>query len=75
MKAAIESGNVEDIKAKSEELTKPLYELSTKMYEQAQAAQQTAGDAQGAQGAQGGAQQNDDVVDAEYKEVKDDKKD
>lgn len=75
LKAAIESGNVEDIKAKSEELTKPLYELSTKMYEQAQAAQQTAGDAQDAQGAQGGAQQNDDVVDAEYTEVKDDKKD
>lgn len=75
LRAAIESGNVEDIKAKSEELTKPLYELSTKMYEQAQAAQQTAGDAQGAQGAQGGAQQNDDVVDAEYTEVKDDKKD
>lgn len=75
LKAAIESGNVEDIKAKSEELTKPLYELSTKMYEQAQAAQQTAGDAQGDQGAQGGAQQNDDVVDAEYTEVKDDKKD
>lgn len=75
LKAVIESGNVEDIKAKSEELTKPLYELSTKMYEQAQAAQQTAGDAQGAQGAQGGAQQNDDVVDAEYTEVKDDKKD
>lgn len=75
LKAAIESGNVEDIKAKSEELTKPLYELSTKMYEEAQAAQQTAGDAQGAQGAQGGAQQNDDVVDAEYTEVKDDKKD
>lgn len=75
LKAAIESGNVEDIKAKSEELTKPLYELSTKMYEQAQAAQQTAGDAQGAQGAQSGAQQNDDVVDAEYTEVKDDKKD
>lgn len=75
LKAAIESGNVEDIKTKSEELTKPLYELSTKMYEQAQAAQQTAGDAQGAQGAQGGAQQNDDVVDAEYTEVKDDKKD
>lgn len=75
LKAAIESGNVEDIKAKSEELTKPLYELSTKMYEQAQAAQQTAGDAQGAQGAQDGAQQNDDVVDAEYTEVKDDKKD
>ncbi|WP_251440263.1 molecular chaperone DnaK [Veillonella intestinalis] len=73
LKSAIEAGNVEDIKAKSEELTKPLYELSTKMYEQAQAAQDAAGAAQGADAA--GAQSNDDVVDAEYTEVKDDKKD
>lgn len=73
LKSAIEAGNVEDIKAKSEELTKPLYELSTKMYEQAQAAQQAAGGAQGADAA--GAQPKDDVVDAEYTEVKDDKKD
>ncbi|WP_298706791.1 molecular chaperone DnaK [uncultured Veillonella sp.] len=69
LKSAIEAGNVEDIKAKSEELTKPLYELSTKMYEQAQAA--GAGQA-GAEGAAQGAQQKDDVVDAEYTEVKDD---
>lgn len=73
LKSAIEAGNVEDIKAKSEELTKPLYELSTKMYEQAQTAQQAAGGAQGADAA--GAQPKDDVVDAEYTEVKDDKKD
>lgn len=73
LKSAIEAGNVEDIKAKSEELTKPLYELSTKMYEQAQAAQQAAGGAQGADAP--GAQPKDDVVDAEYTEVKDDKKD
>lgn len=73
LKSAIEAGNVEDIKVKSEELTKPLYELSTKMYEQAQAAQQAAGGAQGADTA--GAQPKDDVVDAEYTEVKDDKKD
>lgn len=73
LKSAIEAGNVEDIKAKSEELTKPLYELSTKMYEQAQAAQDAAGAAQGADAA--GAQSKDDVVDAEYTEVKDDKKD
>lgn len=73
LKSAIEAGNVEDIKAKSEELTKPLYELSTKMYEQAQAAQEAAGGAQGADAS--GAQPKDDVVDAEYTEVKDDKKD
>ncbi|MDY3974736.1 molecular chaperone DnaK [uncultured Veillonella sp.] len=71
LKSAIEAGNVEDIKAKSEELTKPLYELSTKMYEQAQAASQEAGQA-GPEGAAQGAQQKDDVVDAEYTEVKDD---
>ncbi|SUP41070.1 molecular chaperone DnaK [Veillonella criceti] len=73
LKSAIEAGNVEDIKAKSEELTKPLYELSTKMYEQAQAAQEAANGAQGAEAAD--AQSKDDVVDAEYTEVKDDKKD
>ena len=71
LKSAIDAGNVEDIKAKSEELTKPLYELSTKMYEQAQAASQQAGQA-GPEGAAQGAQQKDDVVDAEYTEVKDD---
>ncbi len=77
LKASIEKGDIEAIKKDSEELTKPLYELSTKMYEQAQAA----ASAQGAAGAQGAAQgqqaadnSKDDVVDAEYTEVKDDKK-
>lgn len=73
LKASIEADDVEAIKKDSEALTKPLYELSTKMYEQAQAAGAT-----GAEGAQanGGAQQQsqDDVVDADYTEVKDDKK-
>ena len=73
LKASIEADDVEAIKKDSEALMKPLYELSTKMYEQAQAA-----GAAGAEGAQanGGAQQQaqDDVVDADYTEVKDDKK-
>lgn len=73
LKASIEADDVEAIKKDSEALTKPLYELSTKMYEQAQAA-----GAAGAEGSQanGGAQQQaqDDVVDADYTEVKDDKK-
>lgn len=73
LKASIEADDVEAIKKDSEALTKPLYELSTKMYEQAQDA-----GAAGAEGAQanGGAQQQaqDDVVDADYTEVKDDKK-
>ncbi|MCH3959283.1 MAG: hypothetical protein LKE51_07615 [Selenomonas sp.] len=59
-----------------EEAQKPLYDMSAAAYQQAQAAQ----GAQGAAGAQGEAGQqeakkaDDDVVDAEYTEVKDDKK-
>lgn len=73
LKASIEKGDIEAIKKDSEELTKPLYELSTKMYEQAQAAAGAQG-AAGAQQSQDAQQGKDDVVDAEYTEVKDDKK-
>ena len=73
LKASIEADDVEAIKKDSEALTKPLYELSTKMYEQAQAAGATG--AEGAQANSGAQQQaQDDVVDADYTEVKDDKK-
>lgn len=73
LKASIEADDVEAIKKDSEALTKPLYELSTKMYEQAQAA--GAAGAEGAQANSGAQQQaQDDVVDADYTEVKDDKK-
>ena len=69
LKASIESGDIEKIKADSEALTAPLYELSSKMYEQAQA--------QGEQGGQGGQEapkQDDNVVDADYTVVDEDKK-
>ena len=69
LKASIESGDIEKIKADSEALTAPLYELSSKMYEQAQA--------QGEQGEQGGQEapkQDDNVVDADYTVVDEDKK-
>lgn len=68
LKASIASGNIEDIKKDSEALTTPLYELSSKMYEQAAAQEQ-------AQGASQGEQKSDDnVVDADYTVVDEDKK-
>ena len=66
LKASIESGDIEKIKADSEALTAPLYELSSKMYEQAQA--------QGEQGGQEASKQDDNVVDADYTVVDEDKK-
>ena len=66
LKASIESGDIEKIKADSKALTAPLYELSSKMYEQAQA--------QGEQGGQEAPKQDDNVVDADYTVVDEDKK-
>jgi len=77
VKDALKGGDTAAIKSATEALQKVLYELSSQAY-------QAAGAQAGAQGAAGagagaGAQQNetkqdDDVVDAEYTEVKDDKK-
>ena len=77
VKEALKGTDNEAIKKATEELQKPLYEMSAAAY---QSAQQAAG-AQGAPGAgaqeqaQGGEKKDDDnVVDAEYTDVKDDKK-
>lgn len=71
LKETLKGSDIEAIKADTEELTKPLYELSTAMY---QANAQAEG-AQGApQGGQQGAPNDDKVVDAEYKVVDEDKK-
>ncbi|WP_337952389.1 molecular chaperone DnaK [Mitsuokella jalaludinii] len=77
VKEAIKSNDTEAIKKATEELQKPLYELSTAAYQQAQAAGAQQGAQAGAENAQGAQQQkkdDDDVVDADYTEVKDDKK-
>jgi len=71
------SKDIEKIKEKSEALTKILQEVATVAYQQAAAAQQAAQQAQGTQGQQGqqtaeGSKEN--IVDAEYEEVKDNKK-
>jgi len=72
LKQAIEKNDLEEIRAKKDALQEIVQQLSVKLYEQAQ---QQAQAAQGAQGAEGAAQgkKDDDVVDAEYEEVNDDK--
>jgi molecular chaperone DnaK len=66
LKAAIEKNDLEEIRSKKDALQEIVQNLTVKLYEQA--AQQ----AQGAQGSQG-APKDDNVVDAEFEEVKDDK--
>lgn len=66
---ALKGDDTEDIKAKSEELSKAFYKISEKLYQQAQADQQAAGGAAGTE-----APADDNVVDADYKVVDDDNK-
>ena len=76
LKEALKGSDIEAIKAATEEARQPLYELSAAAYQQAQQAAGAAGAAPGAD-ANAGAQsapQDDNVVDAEFTEVKDDKK-
>ncbi len=90
LQAVLNNGTVDQIKEKTEALTEKFHIISTKLYEQAQAAQQAAGAAgagmggqagpdmgAGAAGAGAGAQQgpaDDNVVDADYTVVDDDNK-
>ena len=66
LKTAVQSGNVDDIKAKQEALS----QVFEKMYQAAAAAQQAAGAQPGADAGASDAKPNDDgVVDADFKEV------
>ncbi|MEI4769494.1 molecular chaperone DnaK [Psychrobacillus sp. FJAT-51614] len=67
LKAALEAGNLEDIKAKRDKLNEIVQQLTMKLYEQAQADAANAGQADGGQA-------DDGVVDAEFEEVNDDDK-
>ncbi|ANB56606.1 chaperone protein DnaK [Anoxybacillus sp. B7M1] len=69
LKAALEKKDIEEIRTKKNALQEIVQQLSIKLYEQA--AQQA--QAQGQTNADGAAKKNDDVVDAEFEEVKDDK--
>ncbi|PQF21918.1 molecular chaperone DnaK [Enterococcus mundtii] len=67
LKAAVEANNIEEMKTKRDALNEIVQNLTVKLYEQA--AQQQA--QENPEAAQGGA---DDVVDADFEEVDDDKK-
>ena len=80
LSAALEAGNTEEIKAKTEALTEKFHTISAKMYQQAQAAgaDPNMAGAAGAGPDMGGAAdaagpQGDNVVDADYEVVDDDK--
>ncbi|OMD61448.1 molecular chaperone DnaK [Paenibacillus odorifer] len=70
VKAALETDNLEEINAATEALTEIVQQLSMKLYEQAAQAEQ--GDEGGA-GAAEGAPKKDNVVDADYEVVDEDK--
>ena len=85
LQAVLNNGTVDQIKEKTEALTEKFHIISTKLYEQAQAAQQAGAagmggagaDAAGVAGADSGAQAgsaDDNVVDADYTVVDDDNK-
>ena len=77
VKEALKGTDTDVIKKATEELEKPLYEMSAAAYQQAGGPEAAAGAgaAPGAGAADAGAKSEDDnVVDAEYTEVKDDKK-
>ncbi|QSO52635.1 molecular chaperone DnaK [Alicyclobacillus curvatus] len=68
LREVLSGSDTDAIKKSSDELTEVLHKLSTKLYEQAAGAE-------GANpGADSGAKKDDNVVDADYNEVNDDKK-
>ena len=77
LKKAQEANNLEEMKTKKDDLTKAIQDISVKLYEQTQQAQQQAG-AQGAAGTQdagnGSAGNDGNTVDGDFKEVDPDDK-
>jgi molecular chaperone DnaK len=75
LKKAMESEDVAEIKRLSEELTNASHKLAEAMYQKASAGQQQHAHAAGGQADQhGGAAPEEDVVDADFEEVKEDDK-
>ena len=68
LKDTIATNNVENIKKDMEELQKVMYEVSTKMYQKAAPQQDASQAGQGGQ-AQGQANDGQNVYDADYKDV------
>jgi molecular chaperone DnaK len=76
LKKAMEGEDAAEIKRYSEELTNASHKLAEAMYQQASAGEQQAAGAAGAEssGQAGGAAPDEDVVDADFEEVKEDEK-
>ncbi|MFC1881457.1 molecular chaperone DnaK [Thermodesulfobacteriota bacterium] len=75
LKKAMEGEDTEEIKRLSEEMTQVSHKLAEAMYQQASAADQQAAGADAGSGDQaGGAAPEEDVVDADFEEVKEDEK-
>jgi molecular chaperone DnaK len=72
VKTALESDDLEQIKSAADELTEIVQQLSVKLYEQAAQQGQAGGDAEGADAGNGA--KKDNVVDADYEVVDEDKK-
>jgi len=73
LKETLKSNDTEKIKADTEALSKPLYELTSAVYQQA-GPQEGAPGQEGPTGSAGGSKHDEKVVDAEYKVVDDEKK-
>ena len=73
LKESLKGSDLEKIKADTEALSKPLYEMSSAVYQQAGPQEGAPGQA-GPGGAAGGSKTDEKVVDAEYKVVDDEKK-
>ncbi|MGD9302280.1 MAG: molecular chaperone DnaK, partial [Desulfobacterales bacterium] len=74
LRKAMEGEDTEEIKRLSEELTQVSHKLAEAMYQQASAADQQAGADTGSADQAGGAAPEEDVVDADFEEVKEDEK-
>lgn len=76
LKKEMEGEDVEKIKSISEELTQASHKLAETMYQQASESgdQQSGGESAGASGSQSSGAEDEDVVDADYEEVKGDNK-
>jgi molecular chaperone DnaK len=70
LKAAIEKNDLDEIRSKKDALQEIVQNLTVKLYEEAAKQAQAA---QGAGGQETGGSKDDNVVDAEFEEVKDDK--
>ncbi|GKS80866.1 chaperone protein DnaK [Ligilactobacillus pabuli] len=73
LKKAQEANNIDDMKTKKDDLTKLVQDMSVKLYQQAQEAQQAQGGADGAANDNGGAA-DDGTVNGDFKEVDPDDK-